>query len=185
MACNKYSLVQYKCCRPASDVCQFRARLGKPTIAMSDAAPNSQFCANRVAPRRLSRRVVYRAATIFAATNCTECVDPASAPRAEKTSSRLTDKVVECHAHRLHNLALCLAIFLIVSYLCLLPHRDLRLLAEHPGPRLLASPALGPRPGLLLTTSSPGLFGAPSATAAALAPWSPFAFAYLLSSDVL
>ena len=121
MACNKYSLVQYKCCRPASDVCQFRARLGKPTIAMSDAAPNSQFCANRVAPRRLSRRVVYRAATIFAATNCTECVDPASAPRAEKTSSRLTDKVVECHAHRLHNLALCLAIFLIVSYLCLLP----------------------------------------------------------------
>ena len=121
MACNKYSLVQYKCCRPASDFCQFRARLGKPTIAMSDAAPNSQFCANRVAPRRLSRRVVYRAATIFAATNCTECVDPASAPRAEKTSSRLTDKVVECHAHRLHNLALCLAIFLIVSYLCLLP----------------------------------------------------------------
>ena len=102
-------------------ICQFRARLGKPTIAMSDAAPNSQFCANRVAPRRLSRRVVYRAATIFAATNCTECVDPASAPRAEKTSSRLTDKVVECHAHRLHNLALCLAIFLIVSYLCLLP----------------------------------------------------------------
>ena len=121
MACNKYSLVQYKCCRPASDFCQFRARLGKPTIAMSDAAPNSQFCANRVAPRRLSRRVVYRAATIFAATNCTECVDPASAPRAEKTSSRLTDKVAGCHAHRHHNLAFCLAIFLIVSYLCLLP----------------------------------------------------------------
>ena len=92
--------------------------LGKPTIAMSDTAPNSQFCANRVAPRRLSRRVVYRAATIFAATNCTECVDPASVPRAEKTSSRIImDKVVECHAHRLHSLALCHAIYLTVSYL--------------------------------------------------------------------
>ena len=88
---------------------------------MSDAAPNSQFCANRVAPRRLSRRVVYRAATIFAATNCTECVDPASAPRAEKTLSRITDKVAECHAHRLHSLALCRAIFPIASYFCLLP----------------------------------------------------------------
>ena len=35
-------------------------------IAMSDAAPNSQFCANRVAPRRLSRRTVYRAAPSIA-----------------------------------------------------------------------------------------------------------------------
>ena len=81
----------------------------------------SRRAAPSIAPRRLSRRVVYRTATIFAATNCTECVDPASAPRAEKTSSRITDKVVECHAHRLHNLALCLAIFPIASYLCLLP----------------------------------------------------------------
>ena len=146
---HKYSLVQYKCCRPASDVCQFRARLGKPTIAMSDAAPNSLFCANRVAPRRLSRRVVYRAATIFAATNCTECVDPALAPRAEKTSSRITDKVVECHAHRLHNLALCLAIFLIVSYLCLLPPAtSLRAADREKSPIGLApSPCPAPPPG--------------------------------------